>query len=204
MESQPLVRARFCQEWLEFVAKEDEPLRSRFLSHVDPALREEIESASRVAWLPLSVHVKLADVLQESYGAVRAHQYYRRAFAASLRGPILGPLVRTGAKVLGVSVATFVRWAPRGWEASYRNAGEMHGEVIGEDHAKVVFSGLPPVCIASDGWMLSAQGSAYGMYDTLGIDGVVRVDLSRRSEGRMVLDLEWNRTGVRAPTIPPP
>jgi hypothetical protein len=194
------VRARFCQEWLEFAEKEEEPWRSRFFAGLDPETRSVIEGASRVAWVPAGIHVRLADILQEAYGAVRAHSYYRRAFASSLSGPVLGPLFRTGTRVLGISVATFVRWAPRGWDASFRNAGGLLGEVLGPYHAKLTYFGLPAVCTASDGWMLSSQGSAYGTYDVLGVDGVVRIDLSGRNEGRMVLDLEWNASG----SIPPP
>lgn len=196
MDAEPLVRARFCQEWLAFAETQEEPWRSRFLGGIDREMRETIESASRVAWLPLSFHVKLADVLQESFGAVRAHAYYRRAFVASLSGPILGPLVRTGTRVLGVSIPSFVRWVGRGYEASFRNAGELAGEVLGPDRAKLIYRGLPPICTSSDGWMLSSQGSAYGAYDLCGVEGVVRIDLSRRSEGWMTLALEWTKRGA--------
>jgi hypothetical protein len=39
--------------------------------------------------------------------------------------------------------------------------------------------------------MLSAQASVYGALDLLRVEGVVRVDMSARSQGGMVLDLEW-------------
>ena len=193
MPTDPLVRARFCQEWLTFAETQEEPWRGRFLAGIPPALRETIESASRVAWIPMAVHVKLADILQESFGPVRAHVYYRHAFAASLSGPILGPLLRAGTRVLGLSVPAFVRWASRGWDASFRNAGELVGDLLAPDRAMLTYRGLPAICTASDGWMLSAQGSAYGVYDVVGVEGVVRVDLSGRSEGRMVVNLEWNK-----------
>jgi hypothetical protein len=195
MDGEPQVRARACQEWLTFVETEDDPWKSRFFAGLDPTLREAIESASRVAWLPIGAHVKLADTLQDAYGAVRAHAYYRRSFAAALSGPVLGPFVRTAAQVLGVTVHSFARWAGRGWETAFRNAGGLSGEAVGPEHARITYYGLPPVCTASDGWMLSAQGSAYGVYDIVGVEGVVRLDLSKRSEGTMVLDLEWTTRG---------
>ncbi len=211
-DCQPLVRARFCQEWLAFAESEEEPWRSRFFSALDRTTREAIDASSRVAWVPLALHVKLADITQQAFGAVRAHGYYRRAFASSLSGPILGPLFRTGARVLGISIPTVVRWAPRGWDASFRNAGGLSGEVVGPLHAKLTYYGLPAICIASDGWMLSGQGSAYGVYDVLGIDGIIRVDMSGRGEGRMVLDMEWSnekrapprRSTMHPPSMPPP
>jgi hypothetical protein len=189
--SAPLVRARFCQEWLEMIEKEAEPLRGRFLARVPRALREAIEGASRVAWLPLEYHVALSDIQLETYGAVRAHDYFRRAFAASLRGPYLGPLLQTGAKVLGLTPGAVARWAGRGYEAGFRNAGKLHGEQLGPGHARLLYSELPAICTASDAWMTSPHGSAYGAYDVLGVEGVVRLDLSGRPEGRLVLDLEW-------------
>jgi hypothetical protein len=47
------------------------------------------------------------------------------------------------------------------------------------------------VCTASDAWLDSAQGSAYGVLDTLETAGIVRLDKSRRAEGELDLDLEW-------------
>ncbi len=188
---EPLVRARFCQEWLALIEKEDEPYRSRFFALIPPAMRAQIDGASRVAWIPLAVHVKLADIQLEAFGMVRAHDYYRRAFVASLKNPIFGPLFVTGARLFGLSPGTFVRWAPRGYEASFKGAGQLVGEVVSPNRARLTFSNLPPVCIASDAWIASSQGSAYGMFDVLKIDGIVRFDGRARSEGKILLELEW-------------
>jgi hypothetical protein len=188
---EPLVRARFCQEWLVLIEREEEPYRSRFFALVTKEMRAQIEGAVPVTWLPMAVHVKLADIQLESFGTVRAHSYYRRAFAIDIKGPILGPLFATGTRLLGFSPASFVRWASRGYEAAYRNAGQLAGEVVGPGHARLAFSNLPAVCTASDAWLMSAQGTAYGLYDVLRVDGIVRVDTHERAKGRMVLDLEW-------------
>jgi hypothetical protein len=191
MAPPPLVRARFCQEWLANVEAQEEPYRSRFFAGLDAETRAAIDSATRVAWLPVAVHVRLADLTQEAFGAVRAHAYYRGVLAPSIQGPVLGPLLRTSARLLGISPQTFVRWSGRAYQAVFRDAGELVGEVLGPDRARLVYSGLPAVCTASDAWMVSAQGSVYGAFDVLGVDGVVRADLSARGEGGMVLNLEW-------------
>ncbi len=191
-DSDPLVRARFCQEWLSLVAREEEPYKGRFFARVTEEMRQTIDGASRVAWLPLAVHVRLADIQLEAFGTARAHDYYRRAFSSSVKGPILGPLVLTGARLLGLSPASFVRWASRGYEAAYRNAGELAGEVLEARRARLVFSKLPAVCVASDAWLMSAQGSAYGVYDVLQLEGIVRLDTRERAGGKMVLELEWD------------
>ena len=190
--AEPLVRARSCQDWLALIALEEEPYRTRFFERLTDGLRTQIEGASRVAWLPLVVHVKLADILLDAFGTVRAYDYYRRALASAVKGPLFGPLFRTGSRVLGLSPASFVRWGSRAYDVSFRHAGAVAGEVLGPGRACLRYLDLPPVCTASDAWMTSAQGFTYGVYDVLGVDGVVRLDTSARGEGKMVLELEWS------------
>jgi hypothetical protein len=189
--TQPLVRARFCQEWLARMEEIEEPYKTRFFATLDRAFRHGIETASRVAWIPIDAHVRLADVTAEALGAVRAHAYYRATFAPAIQNPVFAPLFRTGAKLVGISVNTFVRWAGKGWQAAFSHAGELVGEVLGPDRARLTYKGLPEVCTRSDAWLTSAQGSVYGAFDLLGVDGVVRADLSTREQGGMVLSLEW-------------
>jgi hypothetical protein len=190
--AEPLVRARFCQEWLTLIDSEEEPYRGRFLARVTEEMRAQIDTAPGATWIPLAVHVKLADIQLEAFGRTRAHDYYRRALSRNLMGPILSPLVRTGSRILGLSLASFIRWAPKGYDASYKHAGELTAEVLGRDRARVLFTNLPPVCTASDAWLMSAQGTAYGLYDVLHLEGVVRLDTSERANGGMALELEWS------------
>jgi hypothetical protein len=194
---EPLVRARHLQGWLLHVDREEDPWRARFFAALPDDTRRTIESSTRLQWLPAALHVKLADLVNEAFGPVRAHDYYRRAFALSLRGPVLGPLLRTGVRVLGLKPSSLLRWASHGWTASFRNCGQLTGEVVGPGHGRLVYSDLPDVCTASDAWLDSAQGSTYGALDTMGVSGVVRLDKSERARGRMVVDFEWTEAKER-------
>ncbi len=184
-------RARHLQEWLDNIEREEDPWRAKFFAAVPDEMRREIESANRVSFLPVAYHVKLADILLDAFGETRAHAYYRRAFAGSLRGPFFGPLVRTGTRVLGLTPASFLRWASRGWDSSFRNCGSLVGEVLSPTSGRLHYKDLPAVCTASDAWLDSAQGSAYGVLDLLGTVGIVRIDKGRRSVGGLDLHLEW-------------
>jgi hypothetical protein len=189
--TEPAVRARFCHEWLALIAKEEDPYRARFFERLTAEMRAQIDGASRVAWLPIALHVRLADIQLESFGVARAHDYYRRAFVSAIKGPVFASLFVTAARVMGMSPAAFVRWASRGYEAAFRNVGRLEGEVLGPGRARLTFLELPAVCTASDAWVMSTQGSTYGVYDILEMEGVVRLDTRARAEGKMVLELEW-------------
>ncbi|HEX8790080.1 MAG TPA: hypothetical protein VF765_03955 [Polyangiaceae bacterium] len=188
----PSVRARHLQRWLKNVAHEEDPWRGRFFAALSSDVREAIEGAMPEVWLPMAHHVLFADLMADAFGPARAHDYYRRDFVASLRRPPFASLVKTGARVLGITPAGFLRWSGRVYQAVFRAAGTAEGEVLGPGHGRLSYVGLPPMCTASDPWLDSAQGSLYGMYDFLGTrGGVVRLDKSRRAEGRLDLELEW-------------
>lgn len=187
----PSVRARHVQRWLLNVAAEDDPWRGRFFGAVPADVRAAIEGAMPEVWLPIDYHVLLADLMSDAFGPARAHAYYRRDFVAALSRPPFASLVRTGVRVLGITPAGFLRWSGRVYEAVFKAAGGAHGEVLGPGRGRLTYEGLPAVCTASDPWLDSAQGSLYGMFDFLQTEGVVRIDKSRRAEGRLDLELEW-------------
>ena len=83
-------------------------------------------------------------------------------------------------------------------DSGSREAGRLLGEVLGPRQARVIYQGLPELFTASDAWLNAAHGSGYGVYDLLGVEGIVRLDLSKRSQGQMSLDFEWSQRGARS------
>ena len=191
---EPLVRAKHVVEWLARMEREEEPWRTRFSDALPAATRAAIEDAPRLGWVPVDLHVELSDIVATAFGPKRAHDYYRRAFTDALRGPIFDALIRTGVRILGVTPSALLKWAHKGWEASFRNCGLVEGRTIAPGRGEMLYTGLPAVCTASDAWLDSAQGSAYGALDFLGVEGIVRIDKSRRAEGAMRLELDWPET----------
>jgi hypothetical protein len=189
--AEPLVRARHLQEWLANMRREEDPWRARFFAGLPADVLATIEASSKVQWLPAGIHVTLADVLAHAFGPARAHDYYRRAFARSLRGPVLGPLLTTGVRLLGLTPGSLLRWTEHGWRASFRNCGNLSGKVVEAGRGRLEYADLPAICTASEPWLDSAQGSAYGALDVMEVSGVVRIDKSERDRGRMALELEW-------------
>ncbi len=192
----PLVRARNLHHWLVLIGAEPEPWRSKFREALPREVFAAIEEAGRFEWLPAQLHVQMSDALLEAFGPQRAHDYYRRAMSASVRGPVLGPLFRTGSKLLGLKVPTFLRWASHGWSASFKDTGTLAGEVLAPGHGRLIYAGLPSFCTASKAWVESAQGSAYGVLDMVQSKGVVRLDTSNLARGGFQLELEWSDAGA--------
>jgi hypothetical protein len=187
----PSVRARHVQQWLVLVDRYDEPYRTRFFERLPATLKASIEAASPVSWVPVEQHVALADLTRAAFGAQAAHHYYRRTLPESLKSPIFSTFVESGLRVLGVDPGAFLRWMPRAWGLIFRNCGEVRGLVTSARRGVLEYRGLPAVCVASDAWLESAQGTASGVFDITGVEGVVRSDLSGRARGEMTIELEW-------------
>jgi hypothetical protein len=187
----PEVRAGLLRDWLAFVAREPAPYAGRFVERLPREMVTRIEEAPARLWLPAGYHVAMAEALRDAFGRAREHDYYRRAFVESVRRPVLRPLFDVGARLFGLTPAAFVRWASKGYAASFRNCGTLTGEVLGEGRARGVYCGLPPVCTLSDAWIDSAQSTIYGILDLTRTEGVVRLDTSGRARGEMIVELEW-------------
>jgi hypothetical protein len=186
------VRARHLQQWLELVAAWQAPYAARFAQALNPATREQILQASPVNWLPGALNAELADILLSTFGSKEAHAYCRYAFVASMQGPLLGPLVRVGVALFGLSPAAFVRWAGKGYSLSYRDAGSLEGELLGAGRARLVFQDVPESWAASTGWAESMFSHTYGVFDVTDTNGVVRFIESDHAARRFVLELEWS------------
>jgi hypothetical protein len=186
-----MVRARHMQVWLDNMGEAEDPWRRNFFAALPADVRHEIEAAARLDWLPAAYHALFADLVVAAFGPVRSHDYYRRSIARELRSPFWEAVVRTGTRLLGFNPGTFLRWASKGWESSFRNCGALHGEVVAPMRGRLLYDGLPPVLTASEAWLDSAQGSVYGVFDLCGVSGVARLDKGGRSEGRLVVELEW-------------
>jgi hypothetical protein len=185
------VRARHMQVWLDNMGQAEDPWRKNFFAALPGEVKREIEAAARLDWLPAAYHALFADLVAAAFGPVRSHEYYRRAIARELRSPFWEGVVRAGVRLLGLNPGTFLRWAAKGWESSFRNCGALHGELVAPLRGRLLYEGLPPVLAASEACLDSAQGSVYGVFDLCGVSGVARLDKRGRNEGRLVVELEW-------------
>jgi hypothetical protein len=186
-----LVRARHLQAWLEFVEAMEAPYPERFRQHLAAETNKLIREAAPVAWLPARLHAELAEVGLAAFGVRRAHEYYRWQFGLSMQGPLLGPLLRTGVAVFGLSPAAFLRWANRGWDLSFRDAGGIHGEVLENGHGRLFYRDMPQALATSHAWVESVASSFYGMLDFTRTTGVVRFIERDPAAGNFTLELEW-------------
>lgn len=139
---------------IERIEREEEPWRTRFFDALPAATRTTIEDAPRLGWVPVDLPVELAEHVLTGVRTKHSHDYYRRAFADALRGPIFDALVRTGVRPLGVTPSALLRWRTRGGKRAFATAGRARA--ARSRAAAALCSGLHP----SDGWLDSAQGSA--------------------------------------------
>ncbi len=163
-DSDPLVELASARVGFRSSRARRRSVQRRFFARVTEEMDGSTEPPAWPWKLPLAVHVRLADIAPKpSAPPGRTTITGARSRRLVGRGPILGPLVLTGARACSGSRP---RRSCAGRRAGTRRRtgtqGELAGEVL-EAGARLVFSKLPAVCVASDAWLMSAQGSAYGV-----------------------------------------
>ena len=185
----PRMLASFVQGSLSTIDDLDADLGKQVRAAMKPETLEELESASRVGWLPLRVDVELTECFFEVAGEERALQILRDNMANTLDSMVLKPLLDGAFGIFGRSPAKILKWSPKAWYLLYRNCGQL--VLAKSDDRSAVLEGtdLPPELVASANYMKGVAAALLGFFDVLGIDA--ECELGKLGQGRATFSLTW-------------
>ena len=154
-----------------------------------PETLEELESASRVGWLPLRVDVELTECFFEVAGEERALQILRDNMAHTFDSMVLKPLLDGAFGIFGRSPAKILRWTPKVWSLLYRDCGELT-LAKSDDHSAVLeATNLPPELVANADYMKGLAAAILGFFQVLGVDA--ECELQKLSGSKATLLVTW-------------
>jgi hypothetical protein len=184
------VLAQHLKQWLAFAEGSLEAsVRERYWTTMPRDLERSIRDAAPLTFLPVGHSVRMSEHTLAALGPRRAHQFHTDSFTRILRTPRFGPMLRTGVRLLGLSPASFARWADKGWSAMFRDCGVVRGESVAAKCARIRFDGMPAEVLRSGPWVQSCASGAEGILVFCRASGVVRL---LREEHGFVIELEWS------------
>ena len=125
MADTPRVLAAFVQMHLQVITGRSPALAKHLREVVDPGVLKEIETASRISWVPLEHHVTLTECTYGAGDRPLASEICRLTVLESFDQPFLKPLFRGALAVLGPSLDRFARWTPKAWYTLFRDVGPL-------------------------------------------------------------------------------
>jgi hypothetical protein len=186
----PAVRARYLKTMLVTLGRfggAAEAVRAR----VGAPLFEQIDGETPTAWLPIECNVVLVEAIALELGPERAHAYFREAANQVYETSLFKGFVHMASNLFGLTPATYVKLAPKGWSLAYRDGGEFTAFSRGENEASLEFRQVPRPC-ATAVWLEAARSSFYSCFDLCGaVDGRIEwgeLDLRAR---RAVFLFRW-------------
>jgi hypothetical protein len=156
-ERRPEVRASVTQGYLRVFREQTTATAERIESGV-PGGTGPIDDMPRLSWLPLETHMQLLESAHVAVGDDRFRLSSRHATRQSFDAPPLTGLVQTAARLFQVSPAGLLRWAPRGWAASFRNAGSVEVDT-GQQESTVRIQNFPQAHARSGTFAIGFAGT---------------------------------------------
>jgi hypothetical protein len=188
----PAVRAKFLQLWLSSFERFAPDAVTQLCARVGDDKLRAIGELSMLSWVPIELDIEIVDAIAEVLGKERFHAFTLAYVAEIMPRPPLGALIDLGAKMLGLSPQSFLRWWDKGWKAVYRECGKVKGFVQDENHGSIVYEKMPRACIGSEAFIAAIVSTAQVVFAWNGQHGTVRVAAHRPEDGYLELALSWH------------
>ncbi len=173
----PLMRAAHVREGLERLEMFGElavRIESRLGEHAASRIRESAAST----WVPLELDLWLTRAVAEIAGADGLDAWCREAIRASIRGPLLRPVLEGATRIFGLSPRSIMGLVPRTFQHVYRNAGGLHRERDEPNRVAFSYRDAPVVVLDDDWYLLGIMSAIAVILEICEVGGTATLDRS--------------------------
>jgi hypothetical protein len=181
--NEPQLRANWTKLALHVVRELPAHERDAVLAAAGDLLIARIRGAGLFEWLPVTLHLGLANALREVLGA-RAGRFWTDLQVASYERSLLKPLIDGGLRLFGHTPRSMLRLTPQAFSLVARRCGTITvsgGEIVGA--ARLVFDDVPRE-LRTPAWVEIIVANCQAVLDYLKMRGEVSVDASGLDAGR--------------------
>jgi hypothetical protein len=171
----------FRASWTKFAIKgvNQNPQRDALRRAIGDQRLELIRRTTVVDWLPIAIHLGIADATVEVLGNDDARTFWKERLLASFHTKTMGPFVAGASIVFGVQPYALMKIAMTSYRLMAKNAG--HITVTARDDGAVLmdFQEMPQQICDSPGWHALCHGQCQAVLAYLTMTG----DISFRNTG---------------------
>jgi len=171
----PEIQARHTRTTLETLGELFPAAEPRVRERLTPLVRQAIEAAFRLDYLPVMVELEVVAAIREELGSKNARKVAREGLRRTLKGNLLAGLVSTAVVLFGNTPGGLLKWVGRGYGRICRDCGELRLEASGESHAEVRLENLPPE-LNLPTYLDAVGGALEAFFDVCEVQGEVQHD----------------------------
>jgi hypothetical protein len=189
----PVVRAAFTQAALAAVDGLPGDVRKRVRESIPRDALARVTGAGRLEWIPVELDMAVTEAITSVLGPERSARFWKKSLLYTMETPLLEPILAGATNLFGLVPGSLLRWAPRVWEALYRDAGVMTVSEIGGSSALVSMSALAPALARSPAFVEAVRASLEALFAITRTAGEVRLVDVDLPAGRASFDVSWTR-----------
>jgi hypothetical protein len=185
----PQVRALTSQVALQHIERLPPAQRNAILRTLGDVT--EARDAFQFNWIPFTTQIRILDAMRANLPPTDWHASQRALMHAYLDKPVLRGLFDTAVRMLGLSVPTLARWAPRAFDALFKDAGQLRFEPTSTVEVALVLERFPKELMSSGSFVESLQAALetiFTLTKTTGRVDLAEIDLAR---GNARYALHW-------------
>jgi hypothetical protein len=190
----PEISAHHTQAALQALGERSPALLARVRGRLRPEVREALDAATRLDYLPAHVDLEVALAIHAEAGSEVARRVAREVLRRSLAGPLLGSLVTSASALFGLTPPDLLRWSSRGWSRVCRDCGELQVVGVADEVVHLALTGLPER-LEVPSYLQSIGAALEAFLDVCQVDGEVEVE---PRPGGAHFELRWRRRGPPA------
>jgi hypothetical protein len=191
LRAPPIVRAAFTQAALAAADDLEGDLSDRIRAAVPSSSLEQIVVTSRLDWLSAEVDMDVTEAITRVLGPTRSADFWRRSLLDVMETPLLRPLVEGAIAIFGLAPGNLLKWAPRIWEAIYRNCGTMTVSPLGATTAHIAYESIAPALRRSPDFVEAVRASFETVFTLAHTRGEVVIETMDLAHARALYGVSW-------------
>ena len=158
------------------------PKRAALRQAVGEGLLTRVRANSVVDWLPLDVHISVADATVTVLGVAGARAFWKERLLAAFKTRTMAPFVAGASFVFGEQPYALMKIAMSAYKLMARNAGYLSVSSGGKGFVLVDFLEMPALLVESKGWHAICHGQCEAVFHYLDMPGEITLsDVSASS-----------------------
>jgi hypothetical protein len=167
-------------------------LAARFMEQVGAGLIAEIQQVEKLAWLPGTIHVRIADTLLCLVGAATARMFWRDLALAGYKRGFLYPVIEGSLRVFGRTPHSVFRVAPQAHALLSRNSGILTVPRVDDPNsASLHYDQMPEELLRSEGHLEALHANCEAAVQYLDVESQVTRHLEDGPRPRLCYVARW-------------
>jgi hypothetical protein len=177
----PRLRATHSRATLSAVERVQFGGSYRVLARLPAEIRDGLTGALKGTFIPVAWDLALVRAIREELGEEQLRRVSREMMSASLRGPLLGGLVRGAQALFGITPNALFHWAGNAWSHVTRECGTLALEAEEPAAAVLRFEAMPSELTEPD-YLAAVGATLSAVFVICGVEGRVEL-IDARPDG---------------------